>query len=100
MNVFDESFHLYSHEHKQRAKKQYIWCEDCDKYISDERPFQIEIHTLRYTFKCQYSNMKENNRIFDKLLEVTPSKISDRVINFLHTQSWFIPWIRSNLKTK
>ena len=57
MKLSDKSY-LISDELKQRTKEQYIWCEDCDKYIPDERHFQSEIHTLRYTFKCQYSYVK------------------------------------------
>ena len=47
MKLSDKSFHLSSDEHKQRTKEHYIWCEDCDKYISDKKLIQSEIHTLK-----------------------------------------------------
>ena len=48
MPLSDKSNHLGSDQHKNKTKKQHIWCEDCGKYISDKtRPFQSEIHTLK-----------------------------------------------------
>ena len=48
MPLSDKSNHLSSDQHKNKTKKQHIWCEDCGKYISDKIiHFQSEIHTLR-----------------------------------------------------
>ena len=48
MPLSDKSNNFRSDQHKNEAKQQHIWCEDCGKYISDEtRHFQSEIHTLR-----------------------------------------------------
>ena len=84
----DKSSHLNSDNHKQRLKEQHVWCEDCDKNISDKaRHFQSEIHiqnrqqnnfnldtgdnlhtggALRtrgasHTLRTQFSNIVENN---------------------------------------
>ena len=40
MPLSDKLNHLYSDQHKNKAKQQQVWCEDCGNYISDEtRPF-------------------------------------------------------------
>ena len=56
-------------------KRQNYWCEDCDKFISDKRQFQSEIHTLRYTFKCHYPKQphalnEEVIQVYEKLLDL------------------------------
>ena len=39
------SSHLNSDEHKNKTEQRRIWCEDCNRYISDKtRHFQSEIH--------------------------------------------------------
>ena len=41
MKLSDTSSHLNSDEHKQRTEEQYIWCGDCETYISDKKYFQV-----------------------------------------------------------
>ena len=36
MPLSDKLNHLYSDQHKNKAKQQQVWCEDCGNYISDE----------------------------------------------------------------
>ena len=43
MHISNKLFHLNSDNHKNRHNK--VWCEDCNKYISDKtRHFQSGIH--------------------------------------------------------
>ena len=46
MPLSDKQIHLSSDEHKNHLNK--IWCELCDKYITDKtRHFQSETHLLK-----------------------------------------------------
>ena len=45
MPLSEKSSHLNSDEHKNKTEQRRVWCEDCNKYISDKtRHFQSEIH--------------------------------------------------------
>ena len=46
MPLSEKSSHLNSDEHKNKTEQRRVWCEDCNRYISDKtRHFQSEIHS-------------------------------------------------------
>ena len=56
MPLSEKSSHLNSDEHKNKTEQRRVWCEDCNRYISDKtRHFQSEIHLQN----CQ--NRQQNN---------------------------------------
>ena len=45
MPLSEKSSHLNSDEHENKTEQRRVWCEDCNRYISDKtRHFQSEIH--------------------------------------------------------
>ena len=62
MPLSHKKSHLNSDEHKNDTKQQLVWCEDCDKYISDKtRHFQSENHINRSLIqKSQHQQQQKN----------------------------------------
>ena len=53
-----KSSHLNSNEHKNKTEQRRVWCEDCNRYLSDKtRHFQSEIH-LQNRQNRQQNNMQ------------------------------------------
>ena len=45
MLLSGKSSHLNQMKHKNKTEQRRVWCEDCNRYISDKtRHFQSEIH--------------------------------------------------------
>ena len=104
MPLSGESSHLNSDEHKNKTEQRRVWCEDCNKYISDKtRHFQSEIHLqnrqnrqqnkMQSTFGIQntFGNgveiiMNENTYI---KLKVNPTENLEHRINELLSKNYF-----------
>ena len=101
MPLSGKSSHLKSDEHKNKTEQRRVWCEDCNRYISDKtRHFQSEIHlenrqqnNMQSTFGIQntFGNgieiiMNENTYI---KLKVNPAENLEHNINDLLSKNYF-----------
>ena len=104
MPLLEKSSHLNSDEHKNKTEQRRVWCEDCNRYISDKtRHFQSEIHlqnrqnrqqnNMQSTFGIQntFGNgieiiMNENTYI---KLKVNPTENLEHNINDLLSKNYF-----------
>ena len=110
MPLSGKSSHLNSDEHKNKTEQRRVWCEDCNKYISDKtRHFQSEIHlqnrqnrqqnNIQSTFGMQstfgiqntFGNgikiiMNENTYI---KLKINPTENLEHRINELLSKNYF-----------
>ena len=104
MPLSGKSSHLNSDEHKNKTEQRRVWCEDCNKYISDKTSyFQSEVHlqnrqnrqqnNMQSTFGIQntFGNgveiiMNENTYI---KLKVNPTEILEHNINELLSKNYF-----------
>ena len=104
MPLSGKSRHLNSDEHKNKTEQRRVWCEDCNRYISDKtRPFQSEIHlqnrqnrqqnNMQSTFGIQntFGNgieiiMNENTYI---KLKINPTENLKHNINELLSKNYF-----------
>ena len=93
MPLLEKSSHLNSDEHKNKTEQQRVWCEDCNRYISDKtRHFQSEIHLQnrqnrqRNNIQSTFGNgveiiMNENTYI---KLKINPTEnLEQRIIELL-----------------
>ena len=104
MPLSGKSSHLNSDEHKNKTEQRRVWCEDCNKYISDKtRHFQSEIHlqnrqnrqqnNMQSTFGIQntFGNGIEiimNENTYNKL-KVNPTENLENRINELISKRYF-----------
>ena len=66
MPLLGKSSHLNSDEHKNKTEQRRVWCEDCNKYISDKtRHFQSEIH-----LQNRQNRQRENMQSFGNGVEI------------------------------
>ena len=104
MLLSGKSSHLNSDEHKNKTEQRRVWCEDCNRYISDKtRHFQSEIHlqnrqnrqqnNMQSTFGIQntFGNgveiiMIENTYI---KLKINPTENLEHNINELLSKNYF-----------
>ena len=104
MPLSGKSSHLNSDEHKNKTEQRRVWCEDCNRYISDKtRHFQSEIHiqnrqnrqqnNMQSTFGIQntFGNgveiiMNENTYINFK---INPTENLEHRINELLSKNYF-----------
>ena len=94
MPFSDKISHLSSDEHKNKTEQRRVWCEDCNRYISDTtRHFQSEIH-LQNRQRENMQNfgngveiiMKENTYI---KLKINPTSNLEDHINELLSKNYF-----------
>ena len=94
MPLSGKSSHLNSDEHKNKTEQRRVWCEDCNKYISDKtRHFQSEIHLQNR----QRENMQNfgngveiimNENTYNKL-KVNPTENLEHRINEILSKNYF-----------
>ena len=98
MRLSGKSSHLNSDEHKNKTEQRRVWCEDCNRYISDKtRHFQSEIHLQNRQNRQQniiqntFGNgveiiMNENTYI---KLKINPTENLEHRINELLSKNYF-----------
>ena len=98
MPLLEKSSHLNSDEHKNKTEQRRVWCEDCNRYISDKtRHFQSEIH-LQNRQNRQQNNIQNtfgigveiimNENTYIKL-KVNPTENLEHNINELLSKYYF-----------
>ena len=94
MPISDKISHLSSNEHKNKTEQRRVWCEDCNRYISDKtRHFQSEIR-LQNRQRENMQNfgngveiiMNENTYI---KLKINPTSNLEDHINELLSKNYF-----------
>ena len=94
MPISDKSSHLNSNEHKNKTEQRRVWCEDCNRYISDTtRHFQSEIH-LQNRQRENMQNFGNGVNIFVNentyiKLKVTSTENLEHRINELISKRYF-----------
>ena len=105
MPLLEKSSHLNSDEHKNKTEQRRVWCEDCNRYISDKtRHFQSEIH-LQNRQNRQQNNIQNtfgngveiimNENTYIKL-KINPTENLEHRINELLSENYF-PRYKYNL---
>ena len=98
MPLSDKSSHLNSDEHKNKTEQRRVWCEDCNRYISDKtRHFQSEIH-LQNRQNRQQNNIQNtfgngveiilNENTYIKM-KVNPTENLEHNINKVLNKNYF-----------
>ena len=98
MPLSGKSSHLNSDEHKNKTEQRRVWCEDCNRYISDKtRHFQSEIH-LQNRQNRQQNNIQNtfgngieiimNENTYIKL-KINPTENLEHRINELLSKNYF-----------
>ena len=98
MPLLEKSSQLVSDEHKNKTEQRPVWCEDCNRYISDKtRHFQSEIH-LQNRQNRQQNNIQNtfgngveiimNENTYIKL-KVNPTENLEHRINELLSKNYF-----------
>ena len=95
MPLSGKSSHLNSDEHKNRTEQRRVWCEDCNRYISDKtRYFRSKIHLQnrqQNNIQNTFGNgveiiMNENTYI---KLKVNPTENLEHDVNDLLSKNYF-----------
>ena len=104
MPISDQISHLSSDEHENKTEQRRVWCEDCNRYISDKtRHFQSEIHLQNRQIR-QRENMQNfgtallpsgngveiimNENTYIKL-KINPTENLEHRINELLSKNYF-----------
>ena len=104
MPISDQISHLSSDEHENETEQRRVWCEDCNRYISDKtRHFQSEIHLQNRQIR-QRENMQNfgtallpsgngveiimNENTYIKL-KINPTENLEHRINELLSKNYF-----------
>ena len=98
MPLSGKSSHLNSDEHENKTEQRRVWCEDCNRYISDKtRHFQSEIH-LQNRQNRQQNNIQNffgngieiimNANTYIKL-KVNPTENLEHNINDFFSKNYF-----------